>query len=51
MFLEVFPIALRAVLKVPASAVFLRHLPPVCLLDPAVSDFHGIIDINREDIP
>jgi hypothetical protein len=52
MFLEFFPTALRAVLKVPVFTILLSHQPShLCILDLCCSDYHGVIKANRENIP
>ena len=45
MFLEFFPTASRAALKVPMFTILLRHTNTF-----AVSDYRGVINANREDI-
>jgi hypothetical protein len=47
MFLEFFPTALRAILKV---IILLTHSHPLASRTHAVSDCHGVININK-DIP
>jgi hypothetical protein len=42
---------LRAVLKVPAFTIWLRHEPHFCFWTCAVSDLHALINVNRENIP
>jgi hypothetical protein len=51
MILVFFSIALRAVLKVPVFTILLRLLSYLRLWNPAVSDYHGAINVNREAIP
>lgn len=48
MFLEPFSTTLRAVLKVPVFTILMRHQPHLCLPD---HDYHGVINVNREDVP
>jgi hypothetical protein len=51
MYLEPFPLALMAVLKVPVFNILLRHLHTLNSWTPDVPNYHGVINVNREDIP
>jgi hypothetical protein len=51
MFLEFFPTALRAVLKVPVFTILLRHSQIFASWTCVAFDYHGVIDVNRKDIP
>ena len=51
MFSEFFPTALRAVLKVPAFTILLRHSHTLDSWTHAVSNYHGVINLYRESIP
>jgi hypothetical protein len=52
MYLELFPIVdFRAVLKVKVFTVFLKHSQNFDSWTPAVSNYHGVINVNRKDIP
>jgi hypothetical protein len=48
-FSEFFHTVLRAALKVPAFTIFAKNtgIP----LPPAVSDYHGVINLGREKVP
>ena len=50
-YLKLFPIALRAVLKVPVFTILLRHSHTLNSWTHAVSNYHEVINVNREDIP
>jgi hypothetical protein len=41
----------RAILKVPAFTILLRERHTFESLPPVVSDYHGVIKVNRENIP
>ena len=47
MYLELFPIALRTVLKVPVFIILLKHSHTLHPWTGAVSNYHGVININR----
>lgn len=51
MSLGFFHIALRAVLKVSVFTILLRHSPTIDSQTPAVFNHHGVINVNKEDIP
>ena len=50
MHLEHFPIALRAILKVPLFTILLRHSHVLNSCTCALLSYHEVININREDI-
>jgi hypothetical protein len=50
-YLELFPIALRAVLKIPVFTISLIHSHTLNSWTCVVSNHHGVINVNREDIP
>ena len=49
MYLELFPIALRTVLKVPVFTILLRHSHTLNSWT-AVSNYYGFTKVNRVDI-
>ena len=51
MCLELFPTALRAVLKVPVFTILLRHSHTLNSWACAVSKYYRVINVNWEDIP
>jgi hypothetical protein len=51
MYLERFPIALRAALKVPAFTILLKHSHTLHSWTCAVSYYYGVVKDNREGIP
>jgi hypothetical protein len=51
MYLEVFYIILRAVLKVLTFAMLLSHSHTFTSWTPAVSNSYGLINVKKEDIP
>jgi hypothetical protein len=52
MFSEFFPTALRAVLKVTGFTIFAKEQRHTLVsLTNAISDYHGVINLGREEIP
>jgi hypothetical protein len=51
MFLEFFLIALRAVLKVSAFSTLLTHRHTLNSWTRTVSNYHGVINLDKESIP
>lgn len=50
MYLEVFPIALRAVLKVPVFSILGGHSQILDSWTHAVYNHHGVINVKWDDI-
>jgi hypothetical protein len=50
-FLEFFPTALKAVLKVTVTILLRKTRHFLTSWNSAVSDYHGVIKLGRENIP
>jgi len=51
MHLELLQVALTAVLEVSWFTILLRHSHTLNSWTPAVSNYHEVINLKREDIP